>query len=110
MSKREEILARVKIYLFASSSNTFRNWKQSGSSLKNFHNLPLAHLYLKIFKVSNMRVANFDGLVTLFYDGSDSYNEELPREWDGFRSPNGETLQSNEDISSDCKNYMSRSW
>ena len=53
-----------------------------------------------------MRVANVDGLVTLFYDGSDIYNEELPREW------NGEALQSNEDISSDCKNYMTQrlSW
>ena len=59
-----------------------------------------------------MRVANVDGLVTLFYDGSDIYNEELPREWDGFRSPNGEYLQPNEDISSDCKNYMTQrlSW
>lgn len=59
-----------------------------------------------------MRVANVDGLVTLFYDGSDIYNEELPREWDGFRSPNGEDLQSNEDVPSDCKNYMTQrlSW
>lgn len=53
-----------------------------------------------------MRVANVDGLVTLFYDGSDIYNEELLSEWSESGCPSGEALQSNEDISTDCKKYM----
>lgn len=61
-----------------------------------------------------MRVATVDGLVTLYYDGSKLYNDELDYEWKQKACDNGFNCETWEewDLSDECKAYWSEreSW
>ena len=73
------------------------------------------HIFLND-KSFNMRVAEVDGLLTLFYDGSEElYNEELDYEWYEKYGNGMYSLPSLEqdfedfeewNVSKECKNYM----